>query len=160
MDGIVGPDGRPATFDGAAWISQDGRYWWNGTVWQPVKRSRSLRPNWFVIAMAVIIVGVVAVFFTQVHHDAVSPDKIPLGVSNARIDSPTQVQFDYSTATACNGLTFRAVFYDKTGKQVQVFDNSTVASAPAHKLVHFTVSVSPPIVASAVRFDAIPTCHS
>jgi hypothetical protein len=41
MDSPVGPDGLPAVFDGGAWHSHDGRFWWNGAAWVPVKSSAS-----------------------------------------------------------------------------------------------------------------------
>jgi len=37
MDSPLGPDGRPAVFDGGAWITQDRRYWWNGAAWVPLQ---------------------------------------------------------------------------------------------------------------------------
>lgn len=33
----IGPDGRPAVFEGGGWVSQDRRFRWNGGVWLPVK---------------------------------------------------------------------------------------------------------------------------
>ena len=33
----IGPDGRPAVFEGGGWVSQDRRFRWNGVVWTPVK---------------------------------------------------------------------------------------------------------------------------
>lgn len=159
MDVIAGPDGRPATFDGAAWVSADRAYWWNGAAWQPITRRRGLRPNWFVIGMALLLLvaGVIAV--NKFQYDAAHPPVIPLGVTNAKIDSPSQVEFDYAQKTACNNLTFKGVFYDKNGQTVQVFDISSTTNVPANKVVHMTFQLQPPLPASAVRFDAIPTCH-
>lgn len=159
MDVITGPDGRPATFDGAAWISADRMYWWNGGAWEPLKRRRGFRPNWFVIGMALLLVAAGVIFVSKVQYDAAHPPVVPLGVTNAKIDSPSQVEFDYAQKTACNGLTFKGVFYDKNGKTVQVFDASSVTHVPANQVVHMTFHVTPPLPATAVRFDAIPTCH-
>lgn len=33
----IGPDGRPAVFEGGGWVSQDRRFRWNGANWTPVK---------------------------------------------------------------------------------------------------------------------------
>lgn len=33
----IGPDGRPAVFEGGGRVSQDRRFRWNGAVWLPVK---------------------------------------------------------------------------------------------------------------------------
>jgi hypothetical protein len=33
----IGPDGRPAVFEGGVWMSQDRRFRWNGAAWLPVK---------------------------------------------------------------------------------------------------------------------------
>jgi len=35
----IGPDGRPAVFEGGGWVSHDRRHRWNGTDWTPLKRS-------------------------------------------------------------------------------------------------------------------------
>jgi hypothetical protein len=35
----LGPDGRPAVYEGGAWVSQDRRYFWNGAAWLPAKRA-------------------------------------------------------------------------------------------------------------------------
>jgi hypothetical protein len=39
MDTQVGPDGRPAVFDGGTWLSQDRHYQWDGSAWVPAHRS-------------------------------------------------------------------------------------------------------------------------
>jgi hypothetical protein len=159
MDALVGPDGQPSRFDGAAYVSSDGRYWWNGAAWQPIRSRRS--PNFFVMGLGLVIIAAVGlVLFGVIKPGAWAPRPQPvvLGVTNAKIDTPTQVEFDYARATACHYLTFKGVFYDKTGKQVDLYVGSG-QSVPANKTVHFTVNVSPPLPATAVRFDAIPTCH-
>jgi len=38
METQLGPDGRPAVFEGGAWVSQDRRFWWDGAAWLPLKR--------------------------------------------------------------------------------------------------------------------------
>ena len=89
MSAMVGPDGKPPTFDGAAWVSQDGRYFWNGAAWQPIKRRGFQLP----IALPLIIVAVlVGAWFVLQHLPQPSP--IKYGVTNARIDSSTEFEFD------------------------------------------------------------------
>jgi hypothetical protein len=41
METQPGPDGRPAVFEGGAWVSQDRRFWWDGAAWLPLKRAGS-----------------------------------------------------------------------------------------------------------------------
>ena len=38
-DLVLGPDGKPAMFEGGVWVSADRRYRWNGAVWMPVSNS-------------------------------------------------------------------------------------------------------------------------
>ena len=47
MDAPFGPDGLPARFDGGAWRSHDGLYWWNGAAWVPAAK-KSLAGPWLV----------------------------------------------------------------------------------------------------------------
>jgi hypothetical protein len=135
-------------------MSENGRYRWNGVVWQPVQRRMELPYGWIMGAFLLVVVGLLLWNF-------VIPMLNPplMGVTNQRIDSRTQVEFDYARDTGCNELTFRLVFYDSADNQVQVFDDSTISSVPADKTVHFTLTVSPPLPSAAVRFDADPACH-
>lgn len=135
-------------------MSDDGRYRWNGVVWQPMQRRVELPFGW--IIGAVLLAAAVFLVLNFVLPTLYPP---PMGVTNQKIDSPTQVEFDYARATGCNELTFRAVFYDNADNQVQVFDDSTISSVPANKTVHFTITISPPLPSTAVRFDADPACH-
>ena len=156
---MLGPDGRPATFDGAAYVSSDGRYWWNGAAWMPLNRpvrGFRLSVGQIVVLIAVLVIGFVA--WTYVVPDIFPPD-VQYGVTNPKIDSPTQVEFDYIRGTACSELSFRAVFYDVNGNQVRVFDDSTINNVPSNRTVHFTLRITPPLPSNAVRFDALPACH-
>lgn len=135
-------------------MSDDGRYRWNGVVWQPVQRRLELPFGWIIAGGAVLAMAFVLWYFVL---PLLYPP--PMGVTNPRIDSSTQVEFDYARDTPCNELTFRAVFYDSADNQVQVFDDSTISSVPADKTVHFTLTISPPLPSTAVRFVADPACH-
>ena len=154
MSSLVGPDGRPPRLEGTIWMSDDGRYRWNGVVWQPVQRGLQLPFGWIIAGGAVLAMAFVAWYFVL---PLLYPP--PMGVTNPVIDSRTQVEFDYARDTPCSELTFRAVFYDNADNQVQVFDDSTISSVPADKTVHFTLTISPPLPSTAVRFDAVPACH-
>jgi hypothetical protein len=157
-DAMLGPDGRPSTFDGAAWISADRKYWWNGAAWQPVKRQGFHPP----IALAVTILLVLAgawYFFERVVPNAPG-QAVVLGVSHAKIDSTTRIEFDYASSTPCNDLTFQLVFYDQAGHSLGTYLSDprfNVAAGVTHHWVFYTTDAIPP---KAVRFQAIPTCHS
>ena len=117
MDFQVGPDGQPPRFDGAAWVSQDGRHFWNGGAWQPMKKPRT-RISGLVIALGVLIVaGVAYILFAELSPRPFEGD----GVSNARIDSSTEIEFDYIRSTTCSNLTFEYRFYDRGSNQVDTF---------------------------------------
>lgn len=154
MSSLVGPDGRPPRLEGSTWMSANGRYRWNGVDWQPVAARMQVPYGW-------IMGGLVVVAAAFLVWNFVLPVLYPplMGVTNQKIDSPTQVEFDYARDTPCGELTFRAVFYDGADNEVQVFDDSTISSVPAYKTVHFTLTISPPLPSTAVRFDADPACH-
>jgi hypothetical protein len=154
MSLMTGPDGRPASFDGAAWVSRDGKFWWNGAVWVPLRRK--FRPNFGLIGGALALVAGAWLAWNFLLPMLNPP---PMGVTNQKIDSATRVEFDYARDTACSELTFRLVFYDSSDNQIQVFDDSTISSVPSDKTVHFTLNISPALPAAAVRFDADPACH-
>ena len=154
---ILGPDGRPASFDGAVWVSQDGRYWWNGAVWQRVVRRRRFRINGFVVFMGLVCLGILA-FIGHGVYDAVTSGPPP-GVTNARIDNLYQIEFDYARATTCHSVTFTYVFYDSNGKKLSTYDDPSRAYVPAHRALHVTVSLNAPLDPSASRFDALDACH-
>src|SRR5205807_2283637 len=52
MSAVFGPDGRPAQFDGTAWVSADGTEFWDGAAWQPIRRPKA-RPSGLVIVLAI-----------------------------------------------------------------------------------------------------------
>ena len=111
------------------------------------------------IAVTVIVVAIVAGALYVIH--LIPPTPPPaLGVTNARIDSSTQVEFDYRRTTSCNDLTFDYLFYDQTGQQVDMFTDQKHDPMPGGRTIHFTAYAFQAIDSRAVSFKAIPTCHS
>gem|GEM_PF-2654148 len=157
MSAEVGPDGQPPRFDGAAWVSQDGRYWWNGAAWQPVARPRGFRPSGLLIVLAVLILGAVGYFAFSLLHQPFAGE----GVSNAKIDSSTEIEFDYRRGSTCGNLTFQYNFFDGNGKQVDTFNDTTGGRVDGGVLTHFDIKgdASQAIDSRAVRFVADATCH-
>ncbi len=152
----LGPDGRPPRFDGAAWVSQDGKYFWNGAAWQRIKRQRFRPP----IAVTVIVV-VVVVLAGYVAKSIPQPAPPPYGVTNGKINTSTQFEFDYRRSTTCNNLTFDYMFFDKGGTQVNTFAGQQTNKVLANNNYHFTINLffGLAIDPKAVRFTANPTCH-
>ena len=157
MAAEIGPDGQPPRFDGAAWVSQDGRYWWNGAAWQPVARPRGFRPSVLLILLAVFIFGAVGYIAYSLLHQPYAGE----GVSNAKIDSSTEIEFDYRRGSTCNDLTFQYNFFDGGGKQVDTLEDVKGGRVDGGVLTHFDIKGDPSsaIVSSAVRFEANATCH-
>ena len=153
---MIGPDGQPPTFNGAAWVSRDGRYWWNGTAWQAAVKPKR-RPNLVLIGIGIVIVAGVALAIRSIPGPT---DNTPYAVSNAKIDSATQVEFDYRSKTACNTLTFHYTFFSSTGSTVDDRDDQEQSQVIAGKTYHFTITASDKAIDSrATRFTASPTCH-
>jgi hypothetical protein len=156
MDFQVGPDGQPPRFDGAAWVSQDGRHFWNGGAWQPMKKPRT-RISGLVIALGVLIVaGVAYIVFAELSPKPFEGD----GVSNARIDSSTEIEFDYLRSTTCSNLSFEYRFYDRGGSQVDTFHDVKGDVVTAGVIHHFDSHTDPlqPIDSRAYSFVADATC--
>ena len=157
LSAMVDPAGRPPLFDGAAWVSQDRKYWWNGSAWQPIVRKR--RPSFALIGVAVAIVAVIG-YVIYAYPRPVVDTTTRYGVTNARIDSSTQIEFDYRARDSCNSLTFIYTFYDAQGIKVDEFQDEQQSQVTAGKSYHFTITAAgQPIDASATRFTATPTCH-
>ncbi|HEY8854583.1 MAG TPA: hypothetical protein VIN12_04845 [Candidatus Dormibacteraeota bacterium] len=157
MDFQVGPDGQPPRFDGAAWVSQDGRHFWNGGAWQPIKKPRT-RISGLVVALAVLIVaGVAFIVYAVFSPKPFEGD----GVSNARIDSSTEIEFDYLRSQTCKNLMFEYRFFDRGSNEVDTFHDvkgDTVEGGITH---HFDIQTDPsqPIDSRATRFVADATCN-
>ena len=154
----VGPDGQPPRFDGAAWVSHDGKYFWNGAAWQPIAKPRGFRPSVLVVVLAVFIFGAVGYFAFNLLHQAYAGE----GVSNAKIDSRTEIEFDYRRGSTCNNLTFHYTFFDGNGKQVDALDDASGGRVDGGVLTHFDIKgdASQPIDSRAVRFQADATCNT
>ena len=159
MNVMVAPDGKPAQFNGQAWISQDGKYSWNGAAWQRIGKRRG--PNLFVIGMGVLIVGAVGLVVTGVIRPAPPPPtpKVVMGVTNAKIDSSTRIEFDYARSSNCVQLRFEITFYDKAGhaQDLYIGDAQFVSPGVTHHYVFHTDHAIPP---TSVRFAVTPTCFS
>lgn len=158
MDAMLGPDGRPPRFDGAAWVSADGRYWWNGAAWQPIKKPGLGIP---IALPAIILILVVAAWFvvTKVLPPPGST-AVQLGVTNARIVNSGQIELDYARKDTCADLTFEFVFYDKSGQTVGDYVSDAHHFVTGGSEHHYVLYTYQPIPASAIRFDATATCHS
>ena len=157
MDFQVGPDGQPPRFDGAVWVSQDGKHFWNGGGWQPIKKPRT-RISGLVIALAVLIVAGVAFIVYAV----LSPKPFEgEGVSNARIDSTTEIEFDYRRSTTCSKLQFEYRFFDGGSNEVDTFHDITGSVVSGGVTHHFDIRTDPsqPIDPRATRFVADATCN-
>jgi hypothetical protein len=83
------------------------------------------------------------------------------GATNAQIDSPTLIEFDYRAHDSCNTLTFIYTFYDAQGIKVGEFADQESRQVTAGAGYHFTVSTpgGEQIEGSANRFTATPACH-
>jgi len=154
MSDMIGPDGKPPVFDGAAWISSDGRYWWNGTDWQ-LHKKKAFRPP---IALFLIIVALVGGAWYLFHNVFPAP-ATQYGVTNMKIDSSTQFEFDYRRKTTCKDLTFEYVFFDKNGTEVDRIAGETHNMIKGDVDTHVTVNSFTSLDPNATRFTATPTCH-
>ena len=157
MNVMVAPDGKPAQFDGQAWVSQDGKYLWNGAAWQRLGKRGG--PKLFVIGVGVLIAGAVVLVVTGVIRPAPPPPppKVVMGVTNAKIDSSTQIEFDYAQKTNCREMQFNITFYDKAGHALDRYLGSAEFVSPGvtHHYVFHTLQAIP---ASSVRFAVAPKC--
>ena len=156
MSATVGPDGQPSRFDGAAWVSADGRFWWNGAAWQPMRRTRS-GPSGLVIVLAIFVVAAVAFIGYKLFQTVTEPFAGD-GVSNTQIDSSTQIEFDYYRGSTCNNLTFDYRFYDSSGRLVDEFQSDQGHHIDGGSRNHITVVLDHPLPSVATRFEAVATC--
>jgi hypothetical protein len=156
MHAMIGPDRNPPAFNGAAWVSQDGRYWWNGAAWQPIKR-RGFRPPLAVTVIVLVVLGGARFVLKSIH--PLAPPA--LGVAKASIVSSTEFTFDYRRSTTCNDLTFSYLFFDKGGTQVDKFADEKHNLVLGDKTYHFHIyAYGLTIDSHATRFDAIPSCNA
>jgi hypothetical protein len=137
-------------------VSQDGRFWWNGTGWQPIVRPR--RTPWGVIGFVIVFVAIAAFVIHAFPRQVI--DTTQYGASNGTIDSPNQVEFDYRAQDSCNNLTFVFTFYDQQGIKVGEFPDSQASQVNGGQLYHLTIATGQTIDPSATHFTAAPTCNS
>jgi hypothetical protein len=149
---VIGPDGRPAVFDGAAWVSQDRRYWWNGAAWQPIRKP-GFRPSGLVIILALFVIGTVV----YIAYSNLTRPFEGDGVTNAKIDSQTQIEFDYHASGSCSNLTFNYKFFDGSGHQVDSLSDENGHSVTSGSDYHFTITASQGVVGGTVTIDSRAT---
>jgi hypothetical protein len=130
------------------------RWWWDGTQWRPVAAARrNFRWAWSLIALVVLVVG-----YAVVHNTGSTPT-----ISNAKIDSSTQIEFDYHAGSNCNNLTFTYTFKDSSGSTVDTWNGESSHSVQSGRDYHITASADPQngqaIASGATSFDVTPTCH-
>ncbi len=156
-DQLIDPSGRQPHFDGAAWVSQDGSYWWNGTAWQPIIRRRPV--PWGVVGGVLAIIVVAAFVVHSFPRQLI--DTSTYGATNAQIDSSGLIEFDYRAHDACNNLTFIYTFYNQQGIKVSEFQDQQSKQVTAGQTYHFTIAIGngQQIDPSATRFTVTPTCH-
>ena len=154
---LIDPSGRAPHFDGAAWVSADGNYWWNGAAWQPIVRRRQV--PWGVVVGVVAMIAIAAFVIHSLPHPLI--DTSTYGVTNAQINSSGFLEFDYRAQDACNNLTFIYTFYNQQGIKVSEFADQQSRQVNAGQSYHFTVAMNngQQVDPSATRFTVTPTCH-
>lgn len=157
VEQFIGPDGKPAHFDGAAWISSDGAFWWNGQVWQRYAVRRRFRINGFVLVMLLVCAGVASYLIYQYTHQ---PPPVAQGAFNTNIVSSSVIEFDYQRGTNCKDVTFEYQFFDKKDIKVQDLFGDGHHAVQAMQVYHVHVTLLDSLPATAVRFIAIDTCHA
>ena len=155
-DLLVDPSGQKPSFDGAAWVSQDGKFWWNGTTWQPIARPQ--RRPWGIIAIAIAIIAVAAFVIHAMPRQII--DTNTYGATNTVIDGPTQIEFDFRSQDSCSDLTFIYSFHNPQGIKVGEVDDPTGRSVSGGQVYHFTIALSQPIDTSATSYTVTPNCRS
>ena len=156
-DQLIDPSGHAPHFDGVAWVSQDGNYWWNGTAWQPIVRRRQV--PWAVIGGVVAIIAITAFVVHSFWRPII--DTSTYGATNPQMDSSVLIEFDYRPHDTCNNMTFIYTFYDQQGIKVSEFEDQQSRQVTAGQTYHFTVAVGggQQIDPSATRFTVTPNCH-
>jgi len=157
MSAVFGPDGRPAQFDGTAWVSADGTHFWNGAAWQPIGRPKPRRSG-LVIVLAIFVAGVVLFGGYRLFQRVTTPYAGD-GVSNAQMDSSTQIEFDYKRSATCHSLTFDYRFFDSKGAMVDELESQQGHEIAGGRSIHVTANTARSIDSRATRFEALATCH-
>jgi hypothetical protein len=153
----IGPDGKPPQFDGTVWVSEDGTHFWNGGAWQPINQARSRISGLVVVLGVLVVAGVAFILYSLFSPKPFAGD----GVSNARIDSRTEIEFDYRRSTTCSNLTFEYRFFDGVSNEVDTFHdpNGYAVTGGVTHHVDRTTDPSQPIDSRATRFVADATCN-
>ena len=156
-DQLIDPSGRPPHFDGAAWVSQDGNYWWNGTAWQPILRRRQV--PWGVVVGVLAIIAASAFVIHSFPRQLI--DTSTYGATHAQIVSSAFIEFDYRAHDTCDNLTFIYTFYNQQGIKVSEFQDQLSKQVTASQTYHFSFAIGngQQIDPSATRFTVTPTCH-
>jgi hypothetical protein len=149
-------------------LSPDGRYRWDGSAWQPVtveelaaqSRASIVAPPkkknlWWVWPLVIIgVVGAIAL-------GGGGHTSTPQMISNAKIDSGLQIEFDYYASTSCGNLTFQYAFYDSNANQLGLSNGAESHSVSSGKSYHVTVAAATlddRIPANATNFTVSPRC--
>src|SRR5438045_1813016 len=132
--------GRPAQFDGTAWVSADGAHFWNGAAWQPIGRSKARRSG-LVIVLAIFVAGVVLFGGYRLFQRVTTPYAGD-GVSNAQMDSSTQIEFDYKRSATCHSLTFDYRFFDSKGAMVDELESQQGHEIAGGRSIHVTANTA------------------
>ena len=152
----VDPSGRRPSWDGAAWVSQDRNFWWNGTAWQPIVKRRQV--PWGIIGFVVAILMVGALVVHYFPRQII--DTTQYGATGMRIDGPTLIEFDYRAQGSCSSLIFIYTFYNAQGFKVGEVVDSQSRQVNDGQSYHMTIGLSGPIDPSATRFTVTPNCNS
>lgn len=144
-----------APVPGQVTVDAAGRRWfWTGTQWQPMGASGRRNLRWLWTLGIVIVVGIGYAVF---HNSSTAT------ISNTKIDSSTQIEFDYHAPKDCGNLTFSYNFKDSSGKTVDTWNGETSHSVQSGHDYHITASADAQtgqaINSSATGFDVTPTCH-
>lgn len=139
---------------GAVTTDAAGRRWvWDGTQWRSLTASRR---NWR-WAFGLIVLVAIGIGYAVFGHQSTPT------ISNTKIDSPTQIEFDYHASSNCSNLTFSYTFYDSSGNKLDTWNGESSHQASSGTDYHITVTADPQsgqtISSSATRFDVTPTCH-
>lgn len=127
-----------------------------GPVGQPIVRRFFRRPRLLVglVIAAIALAIIVKVLSAQPYAGD--------GVSNAKIDSPTRIEFDYRPRSSCSNLNLEYKFFDSSGKQVDELADTKPDQVDRGRNYHFVITAQTgvrAIDARAVRFEADATCN-
>ena len=100
---------------------------------------RGFRPPLPLIAFGILILVVVGFVVFNLVARSLAGD----GVSNAKIVSSSEIQFDYRRDTTCNDLTFEYRFFDLFGRQVEGFRDFTSRRIEGGVTAYLNVTIDP-----------------